>query len=75
MVIGTDTDVGKTVLSLLIMQVLTAKRKNSFYVKPFQTGCVSPSDTMVDVAFIHRHTQGLGGMDPAASVLNSLYKS
>jgi len=62
MVIGTDTDVGKTVLSLLIMQVLTAKGKNPFYVKPFQTGCVCPSDTMGDAAFIHRHTPGLGGM-------------
>lgn len=70
MVTGTDTDVGKTVLSLLIMQILTAKGKNPFYVKPFQTGCVSPSDTMGDAAFIHRHTPGLGGMDPAASVLN-----
>ena len=35
MVTGTDTDVGKTVLSLLIMQILTAKGKNPFYVKPF----------------------------------------
>jgi dethiobiotin synthetase len=70
MVIGTDTDVGKTVLSLLIMQVLTAKGKKPFYVKPFQTGCVSSSDTMGDAAFIHRHTPGLGGMDPAVSVLN-----
>ncbi|MFK5953569.1 MAG: dethiobiotin synthase [Desulfobacterium sp.] len=69
MVIGTDTDVGKTVLSLLIMQVLMAKGKNPFYVKPFQTGCVSPSDSTGDAAFIHRHTPG-GGMDPAPSVLN-----
>lgn len=71
MVTGTDTDVGKTVLSLLIMQVLTAKGKNPIYVKPFQTGCVCPSDTMGDAAFIHRHIPGIdGGMDSTACVLN-----
>ncbi|SMD00203.1 dethiobiotin synthetase [Desulfocicer vacuolatum DSM 3385] len=70
MVMGTDTDVGKTVLSLLIMQNLTAKGKKPFYLKPFQTGCVGPSDSTGDAAFIHRHTPGLGGIDPAPSVLN-----
>lgn len=69
-VIGTDTDVGKTVLSLLIMRVLMEKGKNPFYVKPFQTGCMTASDTMSDAAFIYQHTPGLADTDPAISVIN-----
>jgi dethiobiotin synthetase len=69
-VIGTDTDVGKTVLSLLIMQVLTGKGKTPFYIKPFQTGCLSPSDPRGDASFVYGHTTGLEQRDPGPSVLN-----
>ncbi len=69
-VIGTDTDVGKTVLSLLIMQSLTGKGKTPFYIKPFQTGCLSPSDPRGDASFVYGHTPGLEQRDPARSVLN-----
>ncbi|MBI9087954.1 MAG: dethiobiotin synthase [Desulfobacterium sp.] len=69
-VIGTDTDVGKTVLSLLIMQALMGKGKTPFYIKPFQTGCLSPSDPRGDASFVYRHTPGLEHHDPSPSVLN-----
>ncbi len=69
-VIGTDTDVGKTVLSLLIMQALTGKGKTPFYIKPFQTGCLSPSDPRGDASFVYGHTPGLEQQDPSLSVLN-----
>lgn len=63
-VTGTDTDVGKTVLCLLLMRVLTGH--DAVYLKPVQTGCVDP-DMDSDPAFVHRHLPGglPGGMRPA----------
>jgi dethiobiotin synthetase len=61
---GTDTDVGKTVVSLLAMRVLSAR--DAVYLKPVQTGCQDPALDS-DPAFLHRHLPGglPGGMTPA----------
>ncbi len=68
-VVGTDTGVGKTVLSLLLMQFFYAKGCTPFYLKPVQTGCMDPYDTDSDAAFIYRHTKPLRDKDPADSVV------
>lgn len=61
---GTDTDIGKTVLSLLVMRALSGR--DAVYLKPVQTGCADP-DADSDPAFLHRHLPGglPGGMRPA----------
>ncbi len=63
-VTGTDTDVGKTVLSLLIMRLLAGR--DAVYLKPVQTGCLH-AEPDSDAAFVHRHLPaGLPlGMTPA----------
>ncbi len=54
---GTDTDVGKTMVSLLVMRALQGR--DAVYLKPVQTGCLHP-DHDSDAAFVHRHLpQGL----------------
>ena len=68
-VVGTDTGVGKTVVSLLLMQWLYAEGYSPFYLKPFQTGCADPSDGRSDAAFVYRHTAALESKDPAPSVI------
>jgi dethiobiotin synthetase len=49
---GTDTDVGKTVVSLLVMRALAGR--DAVYLKPVQTGCLHPNHDS-DAAFVHRH--------------------
>lgn len=68
-VVGTDTGVGKTVLSLALMQYLCARRHNPFYVKPVQTGCRDPYDTDSDAQFIYSYVNELQGKDGADSVI------
>jgi dethiobiotin synthetase len=68
-VVGTDTGIGKSVVSLLLMQLLNAKCYHPFYLKPFQTGCIDPYDTDSDAAFVYRHTAALKGKDCAQSVM------
>lgn len=68
-VTGTDTGVGKTIVSLLLMQHMYASGFNPFYLKPAQTGCADPYDKDSDAAFIYRHVPRLHGKDPAASVI------
>jgi len=68
-VVGTDTGVGKTVVSLLLMQRLYAEGYDPFYLKPFQTGCADPYDVDSDAAFVYRHTPALRTLDPARSVI------
>ena len=68
-VVGTDTGVGKTVVSLLLMQWLYARGYRPFYLKPFQTGCATPYDADSDAAFVYRHTAQLRRKDPARSVI------
>jgi len=68
-VVGTDTGVGKTVLSLLLMQFFYARGYTPFYLKPAQTGCVDPYDTDSDARFIYQHVKALNDKDPADSVI------
>ncbi len=68
-VTGTDTGVGKTVLSLLMMQFFYDKGYCPFYLKPFQTGCRDPHDTDSDARFVYENIDALKGKDPAESVL------
>jgi dethiobiotin synthetase len=68
-VVGTDTGVGKTVVSLLLMQLLFAKGYSPFYFKPFQTGCQDPEDVDSDARFVYSHTKALKQSDPSQSVL------
>jgi len=66
---GTDTGVGKTVLSLMMMQYFFANGFSPFYLKPAQTGCASPSDSDSDARFIYANVAALRGTDPGASVV------
>jgi dethiobiotin synthetase len=66
---GTDTGVGKTVLSLLLMQFFHEKGENPFYLKLIQTGCENPLDLDSDAKFIYENVPALKGKDPGASVL------
>jgi len=68
-IVGTDTGVGKTVLSLLLMQFFYSKEFTPFYLKPAQTGCQNPYDTDSDANFIYQHVKPLGRKDPADSVI------
>lgn len=68
-VTGTDTGVGKTIFSLLLMQYLFAGGFSPFYLKPAQTGCIDPYDEDSDAGFIYRHVPQLREKDPAASVV------
>jgi len=66
---GTDTGVGKSMVSLLLMQLLFAKGYSPFYLKPFQTGCADPYTADSDAKFVYAHTPALKGQDPAQSVV------
>lgn len=68
-IIGTDTGVGKTIVSLLLMQLLYARGYTPFYLKPFQTGCQTPQDVGSDARFVYSHTLALQQSDPGESVL------
>jgi len=68
-VIGTDTGVGKTVLSLLLMRLLYSKGETPFYLKLIQTGCANAYDTDSDAQFIYRHIEELKKKDPADSII------
>ena len=69
-VVGTGTDVGKSVLSLLLMQYFTKRGMNPFYLKPFQTGCESPDDPVCDARFIYDHLPAFREKDPADSIVH-----
>lgn len=66
---GTDTGIGKTVLSLLIMRYFYARGETPFYIKPIQTGCVDPLDTDSDSRFIYENVPELHGKQPGESTL------
>lgn len=72
MIVGTDTGVGKSVVSLLLMQLLFTEGYTPFYLKPFQTGCRSASDPDSDALFVHSHTRALQSLDPGRSVIYCL---
>lgn len=65
---GTDTGVGKTVLSLLMMRHLYDMGENPFYIKLIQTGCRDVFDAESDARFIYEHVPALIGKDPGESV-------
>jgi dethiobiotin synthetase len=67
-VTGTDTSIGKTVLSLLLMQFLYGRGYEPFYLKLIQTGCTTPYDDESDARFIYDHVPELSGKDPGDSV-------
>lgn len=67
-IIGTDTNVGKTVVSFLLMKTLFDKGYNPFYLKPYQTGCENVYDTDCDAKFIYENVPQLKGKDWEASV-------
>jgi len=67
MVIGTDTDAGKTVLSAALVLALRSLGMEAGYLKPLATDCAATPDGPVspDVALVHR----LAGLpEPAASL-------
>jgi dethiobiotin synthetase len=68
-VVGTDTGVGKTVLSLLLMQFFLERGRRPFYLKPLQTGCKDACDTDSDAAFVYRHVETLRDKNPDESVI------
>jgi len=68
-VIGTDTGVGKTVLSLLLMQFFYSEGENPFYLKLIQSGCTNAYDTDSDAQFIYQHVTALKKKDPADSII------
>ncbi len=68
-VVGTDTGVGKSVISLLLMQLFFAKGYQPFYLKPFQTGCKTPYDKDSDARFVYAYTAALENQDPAQSMI------
>lgn len=68
-ILGTDTGVGKSVLSLCLMRYLAARGYDPFYLKPVQTGCDAPGDEGSDARFIYAHVASLRGNDCAGSVI------
>ena len=60
-IIGTDTGVGKTILSLLFMKYFIMNGENPFYIKPFQTGCADSSSADSDARFIYENIAALEG--------------
>ncbi len=68
-VVGTDTDVGKTIVSLLLMHLYARQGATPFYVKPFQTGCKTPFDNDSDALFISRHSGGRFNVLPDKSTI------
>jgi dethiobiotin synthetase len=68
-VVGTDTGVGKTVLSLLMMQFFFSRGYTPFYLKPVQTGCRDANDIDSDARFIYRHVESLHHREPGESVI------
>lgn len=66
---GTDTGVGKTVLSLCLINYMYNKGLNPYYIKPFQTGCSHSMDKDSDANFVYKHTTELKNTDPINSMI------
>ncbi|MBF0452701.1 MAG: dethiobiotin synthase [Candidatus Magnetomorum sp.] len=69
-IVGTDTNVGKTVVSLLLMQYYYHCGYKPFYLKPLQTGCKHSRDISHDARFIYQHIADLESCDPSNSVIH-----
>lgn len=68
-VTGTDTDVGKSVVSFLILKALIDTGCRPEYLKPLQTGCSSPTDPEADAFVIAQRIGGGDWVDPDRSTL------
>ncbi|MCP3924368.1 MAG: dethiobiotin synthase [Desulfobacterales bacterium] len=68
-VVGTDTEIGKTVVSLILMKQLINNGDKPVYVKPFQTGCKDVYDTDSDALFIYENLN-IKDWDISKSVIN-----
>ncbi len=66
---GTDTGIGKSVVSLLLMQYLLSAGYEPFYLKPMQTGCSHPGAEESDAEFVYSHVPGYESLDPAKSTV------
>jgi len=71
-IVGTDTNVGKTVVSLLLMKFLHKKGYQPKYLKPIQTGCQTPHDSDSDARFVYQHVSHLRQRNPDDSVIYCL---
>ena len=69
-IVGTDTGVGKSVVSLLLMQYLFARGYQPFYCKPYQTGCHDATAEDSDSLFVYQHIPQLRDQDPNNSTLS-----
>lgn len=69
-VVGTDTNVGKTVLSLMLMNFFYQRGFTPFYIKPFQTGTWAPDFIDSDSHFIYQYLPQLTGKNPQESMLH-----
>lgn len=58
-VLGTDTGIGKTVLSLCLMKFFLREKYQPFYLKPFQTGCDDKHDPQCDANFIGKNLNNM----------------
>ena len=68
-IVGTDTNVGKTVISLLLMKFFFKQGFTPFYLKPLQTGCINALDKESDAKFIYEHIRELRLTNPQDSIL------
>lgn len=68
-VTGTDTGVGKSVLCLLMVRCCLDAGLAPAYLKPVQSGCVSPSDRGSDSRFIHDNIAEWKTSDPGDAVV------
>ncbi|WP_461834674.1 dethiobiotin synthase [Desulfothermus sp.] len=57
-VTGTDTGVGKTVISFLLMDYFSKKNKNAIYLKLIQTGCDDLFHKDSDAYFVYKNLLG-----------------
>lgn len=71
-VTGTDTGVGKSVLSLGLVQFLFAAGYSPRYFKPFQTG--RKDDLYGDAGFIYKNVPQLENRDPREAVLYNFHE-
>lgn len=67
-VCGTDTGIGKTMVSLLLMRSLFRHNALPHYYKWLQTGCTGPYDEDSDARFVYSRTPELARCDPSLSV-------
>jgi len=58
-VTGTDTNVGKSVVSFLLLKAMIEKGFSPIYLKPLQTGCDFPNDLKADASIISKRLNNI----------------